>query len=142
MRSLATNTSPGGRSEAVQRPFATAPCNTIRGARHTPWRAKAMPALDYGFPLRSTGQAPPPLLPAPGAATFSVPAGAPDLGRLRHLAVRLQQLSASKAGFSVAAQKAAAAGFSDQLDLLVHSFPPKAGPLVLICCAVGATQSF
>ena len=107
-----------GRAEAVPRPFvARVPSCKFQDARRTPWRLTAKFAHAVG-PVYPISSCTPPLLPAPGAASFSTTTGA-DLGHLRHLATRLVQLSASKAGLSGAALVDALAGYKDQLDTLV-----------------------
>lgn len=108
-----------GRAEAVPRPFvAHVPYCKFQDARRTPWRLTAKSVHAVG-PVYSISCCSPPLLPAPGAASFSTTTGASNLGHLRHLATRLVQLSASKAGLSGAALADALAGYRDQLDTLV-----------------------
>ena len=87
-----------------------------RAARRTPWQARITILLDSISTEKTRGCAPPPLLPAPGAASFSTLNGTSYLGRMRQ---RSACPSAEAGNFSVPAKEAAAAGYKNQLDNLV-----------------------
>ena len=95
----------------------------LRSMHRAPLRSKPRIACsDY---VNSSGVRPPPsLLPAPGAASFVVPAGlhlATHIGRLSHLAAQLAGPSAEKAVDITAATQQSTSGHRDQLDTLVRS---------------------
>ena len=120
-----------GLVEAVQRPFAPVSCGMFRIAqcRSTSWIA-----IDSSAYADHTYNHLPSLLlpwpaPAPGVASFCMPASAPDFGRLRYLAARLMSSSASNTGRSATARESADKRYRKQLDTLVGLQPKTVFPL-------------
>ena len=106
-----------GRPGAVQFPFPVP--SRVQGAHRTLQTAKGMSIVINASAQSLAGHSPLLLRLAQWTGSSSLPPWAHDLGRFRRVTVQLPRLSASKAGLSETAQKAAEAEFSDQLHALV-----------------------
>lgn len=86
------------------------PCSALRGARRAAWRIESIARVSSSA-NPGAKRPPPPLLPAPEAASFCT---APRLGRVRHFVARLAPHAASRRELSARAKIEAAAAKAEE----------------------------